>query len=75
MDKFVAAVLIAVATGYTIFIAFIVVFTMGFFGFENMGDDVIGLSVFCLIGLSPLAVWPYCLKRAAAWRRGEHPPF
>lgn len=75
MNKLVAAVLIAAATGYTVFVAFTVVFTIGFFGFEDMGADVIGLSVFCLFGLSPLAVWPYCLKRAAAWRRGEHSPF
>ncbi len=72
MNKLVAAVLIAAATVYTIFVAFIVVFTLVF---GSMGDDVIGLAVFCLIGLSPLAVWPYCLKRAAAWHRGEHPPF
>lgn len=75
MNKLVAAVLIAAASGYTLLVAFIVVFTIGFFGFGDMDDDLVGLAVFCLIGLSPLAVWPYCVKRAAAWRRGEHPPF
>ena len=75
MDKFVAFVLIATATGYTLFVAFIVVFTVGLFGLHDLGKDLGGLAIFCLIALSPLAVWPYCLKRAAAWHRGEHPPF
>ena len=75
MNKLVAIVLIAAATGYTLIVAFMFVFTIGFFGFRGMANNLIGLAVFCSIALSPLAVWPYCLKRAAAWRRGEHPPF
>lgn len=75
MNKIVSAILIAAASAYTLIVAFIIVFTIGFFGFEDIGNDLIGLAAFCLIALSPLAVWPYCLKRAAAWRRGEHPPF
>ncbi|MEH3102449.1 MAG: hypothetical protein PGN12_00900 [Sphingomonas phyllosphaerae] len=75
MDKFVSTILIAVAFAYTLIVSFIVLFTIGFFGLEDLGKNLIGLIVFCLIALSPLAVWPYCLRRAAAWRRGEHPPF
>lgn len=75
MNKFVAIMLISAATGYTLFVGFIVVFTIGFFGLQSVGDDLIGLAIFCLIALSPLLVWPYCLKRAAAWYRGGHPPF
>ncbi|WP_146037234.1 hypothetical protein [Novosphingobium guangzhouense] len=75
MNKFVSTILITAACAYTIVVGFIVLFTIGFFGFEDMGKNLIGLAVFGLITLSPLAVWPYCLRRAAAWRRGEHPPF
>lgn len=52
-----------------------VVFTFGFFGFQGMGNNLIGLAIFCLLAVSPLAVWPYCLSRSKAWLRGEHPPF
>ncbi|WP_028967737.1 hypothetical protein [Sphingomonas phyllosphaerae] len=72
MNKFVSAILIAAAFAYTLIVAFMVLFTIGF---GDLGKDLIGLIVFGLIALSPLAVWPYCLRRAAAWRRGEHPPF
>ena len=75
MNKFVAAALITVASAYTLVVAFVVVFTIGFFGLRDIGNDLIGFVVFALIALSPVGVWPYCLRRVAAWRRGEHPPF
>ena len=75
MNKIVAVALMAAATGYTLIIVFMVVFTFGFFGFQGMGNNLIGLVIFCLLAVSPLAVWPYCLSRSKAWLRGEHPPF
>lgn len=75
MNKFVSAVLIAAASAYTLVVAFIVVFTIGFFGLQDISNDLLGFAFFALIALSPAAVWPYCLRRAAAWRRGERPPF
>lgn len=75
MNKLVSAFLITAAFGYTLVVAFFVVFTISFSGFEKLGSDLTGFAIFCAIALSPLIVWRYCLKRAAAWRRGEHPPF
>lgn len=75
MGKFVSTILIGAAFAYTLIVAFFVVFTVGFFGVRDVTDDLTGLAFFAVVALSPLAVWPYCLKRAAAWRRGEHPPF
>ncbi|MBB3475414.1 hypothetical protein [Sphingomonas sp. BK345] len=75
MGRFVSTILIAAAFAYTLVIAFFVVFTVGFFGVRDVTDDLTGLTFFTVVALSPLAVWPYCLRRAAAWRRGEHPPF
>jgi hypothetical protein len=51
------------------------VFTIGFFGLQDIADDLSGFIFFCLVALSPFVVWRYCMRRAAAWRRGEHPPF
>ncbi|QJU56915.1 hypothetical protein HL653_03105 [Sphingomonas sp. AP4-R1] len=75
MKKVVAGALIGAATAYTLIIAFMVVFTVGFFGARSLRGDGIGLVVFFLIAVSPVAVWLYCLKHAKAWLRGGQPPF
>jgi hypothetical protein len=75
LNRFVSAILIAGASAYTLIIAFFVVFTIGFFGLQDIADDLSGFIFFCLVALSPFVVWRYCMRRAAAWRRGEHPPF
>ncbi|KTW10409.1 hypothetical protein NS258_12625 [Sphingomonas sanguinis] len=73
MGKFVAATLVAVAATYTLFIGWLILFTIAFFGIEDFGSDLLGFSVMFVMAISPLPIWRYCLKRAAAWLRGERP--
>ncbi|SEM77979.1 hypothetical protein SAMN05192583_1204 [Sphingomonas gellani] len=56
-------------------IVFMVAFTYGSFRFGDIGNDLTALVVFCLMAVSPLAVWRYCLKRSKAWLRSERSAF
>lgn len=73
--KIVAGSLITAALLYTLVVAFIVLFTIGFSSLEDFGRHPFALLVFCLFAVSPLPLWFYSLRRARAWLRGEHPPF
>ncbi|KTW01678.1 hypothetical protein NS355_00115 [Sphingomonas yabuuchiae] len=73
IGKFVAATLVTAAAAYTLVIGWLVLFTIAFFGIEGLGSHLLGLSVLFVMAISPLPIWWYCLKRAAAWLRGERP--
>jgi hypothetical protein len=73
--KIVAGSLITAAIFYTLIVAFIVLATIGFSGLKGLGAHPIAFVIYSLIAMSPLPVWLYCLRRARAWLRGEHPPF
>ncbi len=73
IGKFVAATLVTAAAAYTLVMGWLVFFTIAFFGIEGFGSHLLGLSVRFVMAISPLPIWWYCLKRAAAWLRGERP--
>jgi hypothetical protein len=73
MTKLLVSTLLLAAFAYTLFIIWIVWFTLAFFDVDAKAGQVSGMIVLGFVALSPIPLGIYCFRRAKALLHDDKP--